>query len=89
MAFDTAAARITAIEKAGRALGQLRTVHAFAVELQAALTLYQSGTDPVFNAAFNAVFTAGDRTELAMMIGQLTALCITDWETSHPTAIGG
>ena len=65
----------------------LRTVHDFATTLQAAFALYQAGTDPTFNAAFNAIFTAGERSELGTMINQLIALCITDWEANHAQAL--
>jgi hypothetical protein len=88
MAFDTATTRITAVERAGNTLGQLRTVYTYAQRLRDAKALYLAGTDPVFNAAFEALFTGADRTELATMIDQLTALCITDWEANHPSAIG-
>lgn len=88
MAFTTATTRIKAIESVARALGTLRTVHAFAHDLRDMVALYQAGTDPVFNAAFNAVFTAQDRAELSTMINQLTSLVITDWETTHAGALG-
>ena len=88
MAFETADNRIAAVAKAGNLLGMLRTVHDFATTLQAAFALYQSGTDPTFNAAFNAVFSASDRQELGTMINQLTALAVTDWEANHPGALG-
>ena len=87
MAFATAQARITAVEQAGNALGQLRTVYAFGVSLRDALTLYQAGTDATFNAAFNSLFTAQDRGELADMIADLTTL-VADWETNHAAALG-
>lgn len=89
MAFATAEQRIDAVSRAGNVLGMLRTVHNMAVRLQAMLTLYQAGTDPTFNAAFNVVFdAAADRNEIGEMIGELTALCITDWQINHATALG-
>lgn len=42
-----------------------------------------AGTDPTLNAAFNALFTAAERTELAAMIAQLQTLKA-DWEVTHP-----
>ena len=85
MSFAAAEQRIDAIEQVGRLLGTLRTVHQFAVHLRDARALYLAATDPAFNAAFEAIFnTSADRTELAAMIAQLTALVITDWEAAHP-----
>lgn len=87
MAFATARDRIEAVERASTVLGQLRTAYSFGISLRDALTLYQAGTDPAFNAAFNALFTAADRSELNTMITQLTTL-ITGWETNHAAALG-
>lgn len=88
MAFTTAMDRIRAAEQAGEVLGALRTIHRMALRLQAALTLYQGGTDTTFNATFNALFTPADRTAIAEMIGELSALTITDWEANHADALG-
>ena len=89
MSFTAARDRIAAVTKAGAVLGTIRTVHDTAVKLQAMLDLYQAGTDPTFNAAFNAIFNvAGDRSAIAEMIGELTALTITDWETNHADVLG-
>ncbi len=87
MAFGTAQQRIAAVERAGNVLGQLRTAYTFGAALRDALALYQAGTDPAFNAAFNALFTAQDRTELGTMINQLLTL-VADWETNHAAALG-
>ena len=83
MAFDTAQTKIRAVGRAGNVLGLLRTVYAHADELTQALTTYQAGTDPTLNAAFNALFTPAERTELAVMIAQMQTLKA-DWETNHP-----
>lgn len=87
MAFATAQTRITAVGQAGNVLGQIRTAYTFGVMLRDALALYQAGTDPAFNAAFNALFTQADRTELGAMINQLSTL-VADWETNHAAALG-
>ena len=88
MSFVTAAARVDAVEKAGNILGTLRTIYIQAKNLKTLKALYVAGSDPVFNAAFEAVFNvAGDRTELAAMIGQLETL-IADWEVNHAAAVG-
>jgi hypothetical protein len=82
MAFDTAQTKIRAVGRAGNVLGLLRTVYTHADELTQALTTYQAGTDPALNAAFNALFTAAERIELAAMIIQLQTLKA-DWEANH------
>ena len=89
MSFATAQQRIDAVGQVGNILGKLRTIHQFAVELRDARALYLAGTDPTFNAAFDAVFNvAGDRSELASVIASLTALAVTDWEGQHGQLIG-
>jgi len=82
MAFDTAQTKIRAVGRAGNVLGLLRTVYAHAAELQSLLAIYQAGTDPTLNAAFNALFTPAERTELAVMIAQMQTLKA-DWEANH------
>lgn len=86
MSFDTARARITAVERAASVLGTLRTIYAHSQQLQAILQLYRAGTDPTLNATFNALFTVTDRQELATMIGQLQALAA-DWETNYASVL--
>lgn len=86
MSFDTARARITAVERAASVLGTLRTIYFHSQQLQAILQLYQAGTDPTLNATFNTLFTVTDRQELATMIGQLQALAA-DWETNHASVL--
>lgn len=85
--FDGAAARLQSARDATNLLQLLRATYATAKQVQAALALYQAGTDPTFNAAVNALFTAAERTELGAMGAQLAAL-VSDWETLHPGAIG-
>jgi uncharacterized protein YciW len=87
MAFETAPAKVTAITKAGAILNLVRAAHDIGTRLQAAVVLYQSNTDPAFNAAFNALFSPTERQELATMIAGLTSV-MTDWETNHPAALG-
>jgi hypothetical protein len=45
--------------------------------------VYQAGTDPTLNAAFNALFDAVERTEISAMITQLIAIA-DNWEVNHP-----
>lgn len=89
MAFEDAEERAKAVGRARNVLGNLRTAHAIAIRLRDDRALYQSGSDPTFNAAFDALYnTPADRTELAAMISDLTALCITDWEAAHRAPLG-
>ena len=83
MAFETAQTKIRAVGRAGNVLGLLRTIYAHTSELSDMLATYQAGTDPALNAALNAVYTVGERAELAAMIGQLNTLKA-DWEGAHP-----
>ena len=83
MAFETTQTKVRAVGRAGNVLGLLRTVYAHSAELVDMLATYQAGTDPALNAAMNAVYSAGERQELATMIGQLATLK-TDWEANHP-----
>lgn len=86
-AFDsTTRAKIESAHTATRLLQIIYSAYQQAKSAQALLNLYLAGTDPVFNAAVNAMLTAAERSELGQMLVQLNALC-TDWETNHPTVI--
>lgn len=85
MAFDTAQQRVQALQQAGDLVGLTRTIYAYCAKLKAAKALYAANTDPAFNAAFNALFTTADRSELSTMITQLETL-MADWEANHPWA---
>lgn len=89
MAFAQVEQRARAVSHARGVLDRLRGIHQMAIDLRDARALYIAGTDPVFNAAFDALYNAaGDRTELAGMINDLTALVITDWEAVHSAVLG-
>jgi hypothetical protein len=88
MAFENAITKINAVTQAGQVLDTIRSVHSLTIRLQAALVLYQAGTDATFNAAFNAVFSGDELSELGGMISALMALTITDWEANHADALG-
>ncbi len=83
MAFETTQAKVAAVVGAGNAHGLVRTIYAHMAALSTMLAAYQAGTDPALNAALNAVYTVGERAELAAMIGQLNTLKA-DWEAKHP-----
>jgi len=86
--FDTF---ITKSNSARQALGMLvlvRSIYESGKQVQAALTAYQAGTDAAFVASVNALFTAGERTELAA-IGTAISTLVTDLETNHMGAIIG
>ena len=86
MAFETSETKIRAVARAGNVLGKLRTVYLYGKEVQAALALYQAGTDPVFNAAVDAVFTSAERAELGVMLGEINTL-VSAWEANHAAAL--
>ena len=86
MAFETAETKIQAVSRAGNVLGRLRTLYVYGKEIEAALALYQAGSDPAFNAAINALFSSAERAELGVMLGDITTLT-TAWETNHAAAL--
>ncbi len=86
MAYEQADQRIAAVARAANVRGRIRTIYADISDLAAVLALYQSGADPVFNAAFNVLFGAAERAEVATVIGQLRALK-SDWEANHADLI--
>lgn len=86
MAYEQADQRIAAVAMAANVRGRIRTIYADISDLAAVLALYQSGADPVFNAAFNVLFGAAERAEVATVIGQLRALK-SDWEANHADLI--
>ena len=86
MAYEQVDQRTAAVAMAANVRGRIRTIYADISDLAAVLALYQSGADPVFNAAFNVVFNASERVELGTVIGQLSALK-NDWETNHADMI--
>lgn len=83
MAFETTQAKVAAVVGAGNAHGLVRTIYAHMAALSTMLAAYQAGTDPALNAALNAVYTVGERAELAAMIAELNTLK-TAWEVAHP-----
>jgi hypothetical protein len=86
--FDAAsAAKQESVKQANNLLDHIRHLYASGKSIQAQLALYQAGTDTAFNAAVNALFTAGERTELSAMLSQVNTL-VSSWETSHRAAIG-
>lgn len=85
--FTTIRSTINSQEKAAALLGQLRTIYNQAQIAKASVDLYGSGTDATFNAAVNAIFTAGERAQLATMLGNLNTL-VTAWTTNHSTLLG-
>lgn len=87
MAFETTTIKIRAVNRAGNVLGRLRTLYSNAKEIQAALELYQAGTDPAFNAAVDALFSSAERADLGVMLGNINTL-VTAWETNHAAALG-
>lgn len=84
--FDNSAAKLQSIRDAANLLQLFRALYSQAKLIQTALTLYQANTDPVFNAAVNALFSTSERSELNTMAQQINTL-VTDWETNHIGAL--
>lgn len=81
--FDnTNQAKLSSVQNASQFLDRVKALYIHAREMQTLLALYQSNSDPVFNAAINAMFTASERNELAAMLTQVNAL-VTDWDANH------
>lgn len=85
--FDGYENKANAARRAFNLLAQIRNIYESGKQVQAALTLYQAGSDVAFNAAINAIFTTAERQELGQMLSQINAL-ITDWEANHAGALG-
>jgi hypothetical protein len=85
--FDTANTKRESIKQANNLLDHVRSLYASGVQIQTLLALYQAGTDPAFNAAINAIYTAPERQELAVMLAQINSL-VTDWTANHAGAVG-
>jgi hypothetical protein len=77
MAYDQATRQ--AQSQAYNILDNLRNIYRDAKSAQDALTLYQAGTDPTFNAAVNGLYPAGELTTLGQMLNHLNTLA-TAWE---------
>lgn len=85
--FDTSATRRESVKQANNLLDLVLHVYQSGKQVQTLLALFQAGTDPTFNAAVSALYSAAERQELATMLAQINTL-ITDWETNHRNAIG-
>lgn len=86
--FDsTTRTKITSATDAAIVVQTIQNTYRAAKNAQTLLNRYTAGTDPTFNAAVNAIFTAGERTELGAMLTQINSL-VTDWETNHAAALG-
>lgn len=85
--FDTSTQKLQSVREAANLLQLFRALYSQAKLIQSALQLYQANTDPAFNAAVNALFTASERSELSTMAQQINTL-VTDWETNHIGALG-
>ena len=86
--FDTSATKRQAVKEANNLLPNIQSAYHQLKLIQEMLARYQAGTDPAFNGAINALFSAGERTELNAMLTSVNPL-VTDWETNHSTALSG
>jgi len=84
--FDTLNQKLAVSRRAANLLAVMQGVYQEMKSLQASLVLYQAGTDPAFNAAVNALYTASERTKIGQMIAGINTL-VADWETNHAVAL--
>ncbi len=80
--FDTSDVKANSLNQATSLLNDTRSLYTQAKSVQSKLALYQAGTDPAFNAAINALFSAAERTQLGQMLAKINDL-VTDWEANH------
>lgn len=85
--FDTSAVKREAVRNANNLLPLIQSGYASAKLISETLALYQSGANPTFNGAVNALHPTGERTEL-VQIGALFDTLITALETAHAGALG-
>jgi hypothetical protein len=84
--FDTSTSKRQSVQRANNLLANIQSAYNAMKIVQGLMTLYQSSSDPVFNAAVNALFTVAERTEIAAMLTGVNTL-VTDWESNHSAAI--
>lgn len=84
--FTTVRARLDSYGRAAALLGQLQTIYRQAQLVQDAVGDYNEGSDADFVAAVDAIFTAGERQQLATMLGNLNTL-VTAWTNNHSTLL--
>lgn len=86
--FDNSAVKRAAVQKAGGVLPNIQAIYQSMKIVQERMALYTAGTDAAFNAAVNALHTAGERTELGQMLAGIDTL-VADWESNHMGALQG
>jgi hypothetical protein len=87
--FDNNVARQQAVERANGMVSSIQSAVAQMRVIRDSLTLYQANTDPLFNAAVNARYTAGvsgERAELATVIGKFNTL-LADLDANHAAVL--
>jgi hypothetical protein len=85
--YATIQAKLNSIKKATALLGELRGIYDQCLKMQAALALYTAGTDAVFNAAVDDIYTIAEKQELNQMLTEVDAL-VSDWQTNHGGLLG-
>lgn len=86
--FDTSGPKRASVREAANLLSLIQATYAEMKIVQASLAKYQANSDPAFNAAINALFSASERSELGQMLAGINIL-VTDWETNHAGALQG
>ncbi len=81
--FDTSAAKAASIKKAANILPNVQA----AFEAEDLLALYMAGTDATYNAMVSSLFTGAERTKLAAIGNDATALR-SSWQATYPPIFG-
>ena len=85
--FETSQTKIAALIEGTKVLASIRTMYAQAKALQILLARYTAGTDAVFIASVNGVYTAQERAEINAVLTKVNAF-VTDLETNNKQIIG-
>lgn len=86
-AWDKAPARLQSFTDASNMPRLYRGVYDQCNLILAQHARYTAQSDPHFNAAIGALFTAEEWAELNVMKAQIQAL-VTEWDTNHGDAVG-
>lgn len=80
--FDNIGSRMQSVRRATNLVGVARSAYEELKTLRTAVQLYQSGADPIFNAAVDKLYTPTEIAKLAAMISSSNTL-LTAWENTR------
>lgn len=85
--FSNIDAKEESVNKATSVRNGVKTLYSQGKNVRTLMDLYTANTDPVFNAAINAIYSAAQRSELNVVRGKIDAF-LDDLETNHASLIG-